>query len=431
MFDWLKELLTNNQFAQGGLLIAVASFVFYQCRQVPLTVWSQFKRVAFIEYEIQDLDRVYSWVSRWLAEQGIADRARRTTVISRWVGKKGPSQIASTHTGQGGRSTRPTLHWIPGTGLHLFRFKGHWLLINRSRDDNGGGAKDSKMDSLMMKKAYETFYIYGLKRSRSVIREMVTEARDFAVPDNDGEQVNIYYGNYGHWTHGKAMVGRSLDSVVLHARSGLDLMDHLAWFRSNREWFASRGVPWQLGFLLYGEPGNGKTSLIKAVATEQRMNIGIISLSDPDLSDSNLQELLGHASSDMIVVLEDIDCIFQERQKGDDAQGNKLTFSGLLNSLDGIMSGDGRVVIMTTNHLDKLDPALIRPGRVDMQVQLKNPNASMAAMLYDRFNPDATAAAAAEFGLDVVTRGLSMAQTQGLLLDATRAEAEEDGSNGS
>lgn len=89
------------------------------------------------------------------------------------------------------------------------------------------------------------------------------------------------------------------------------------------------------------------------------MNICMVSLSDKDMSDDQLNHLLNSAPPRSIILLEDIDAAFQQR----DAQHvNRVTFSGLLNALDGVAAQEGKLVFMTTNHVDKLDPALVRPG---------------------------------------------------------------------
>jgi chaperone BCS1 len=79
---------------------------------------------------------------------------------------------------------------------------------------------------------------------------------------------------------------------------------------------------------------------------------------------TNLRE----APMNAIILLEDVDAVFSERSAGKSAGG--VSFSGLLNALDGVASQEGRLFFMSTNHIEKLDPALIRPGRCDVKVEL-------------------------------------------------------------
>ena len=93
-------------------------------------------------------------------------------------------------------------------------------------------------------------------------------------------------------------------------------------------------------------------------------NICVLNLNERSLTDDKLAYLLATLPPRSLLLLEDVDAAFQQR----DARAATLTFSGLLNALDGVASTEERVICMTTNHIDRLDPALIRPGRVDVQV---------------------------------------------------------------
>lgn len=93
-----------------------------------------------------------------------------------------------------------------------------------------------------------------------------------------------------------------------------------------------------------------------------------------NLNDDSLNTLLNSTEVNSIILLEDIDAIFQGRESVQEKRdgGQSVTFSGLLNALDGVRSQEGRILIMTTNHKDKLDPALLRPGRADRCIELGN-----------------------------------------------------------
>jgi chaperone BCS1 len=117
--------------------------------------------------------------------------------------------------------------------------------------------------------------------------------------------------------------------------------------------------------------------------------------------------------ADSLLLLEDIDCAWNERAAKDDAK--TLTFSGLLNVLDGAATPEGRVTFMTTNHKGKLDDALIRPGRVDQQLEFKNATTEQIRELGHRFNKSAAIDAEAWAGEQI-----SMAQVQERLIQLYR-----------
>lgn len=182
-------------------------------------------------------------------------------------------------------------------------------------------------------------------------------------------------------------------------------------FMNHPEWYESKGIPHTLGLLLYGEPGTGKSSCIKAIAKDTNRHIIQVSLAEYTTQDqlNNLFftekiEVVADGQThfynipldERIYIFEDIDCLSsivekREHNNNNNNNGNMLkdmytsqsqsqskdnskaiTLNYLLNLFDGILESPNRLLIMTTNHRDKLDPALIRPGRIDIDIQFGN-----------------------------------------------------------
>jgi chaperone BCS1 len=161
-------------------------------------------------------------------------------------------------------------------------------------------------------------------------------------------------------------------------------------FIARQQWYVDRGVPYRRGYLLYGPPGSGKSSFIKALAGELDLDIAIINLSERGMTDDKLVHLLTKLPARTILLLEDADAAFTNRRQvdADGYAGATVTFSGLLNALDGVAAGEERIAFLTTNHIDRLDEALIRPGRVDMTVRISEATRHQAAEIWDRFYGD-------------------------------------------
>jgi chaperone BCS1 len=169
------------------------------------------------------------------------------------------------------------------------------------------------------------------------------------------------------------------------------IVDDVQDFISSSAWYHDRGIPYRRGYLLYGPPGTGKSSFIQALAGELDYDIAILNLSERGLTDDRLNHLLTIVPNRTLVLLEDVDAAFSNRRVQTDSDGYRganVTFSGLLNALDGVASAEERIIFLTTNHVERLDEALVRPGRVDMTVRLGEVTRYQVGRLWDRFYED-------------------------------------------
>jgi mitochondrial chaperone BCS1 len=141
----------------------------------------------------------------------------------------------------------------------------------------------------------------------------------------------------------------------------------------------------------------------------------MLSLGDSTLDDNSISELFSSIPVNSIVLMEDIDCAFIERKEGDDKR-SKVTFSGLLNAIDGVAAGEGRLLFATTNHIQRLDPALIRPGRIDRKLFIGYASRRQAEQLFLRFFPKAERSWASDFADRVPLGKTTMSTLQTHLL---------------
>ncbi|XP_073124404.1 AAA-ATPase At3g50940-like [Henckelia pumila] len=161
------------------------------------------------------------------------------------------------------------------------------------------------------------------------------------------------------------------------------ILNDLQRFVKRRDYYRKVGKAWKRGYLLYGPPGTGKSSLIAAIANY--LNFDVYDLELTDLTrNSELRKLLLGTANRSILVVEDIDCTIHLKDRStttatttkEDSSSHeeesRVTLSGLLNFVDGLWSscGDERIIIFTTNHIEKLDPALLRPGRMDVHINM-------------------------------------------------------------
>lgn len=174
--------------------------------------------------------------------------------------------------------------------------------------------------------------------------------------------------NYGDWRRQSFIQKRALGSVVLKNGQMDRIITYLKDFLDNKDAYVKADIPFRTGLLLHGEPGSGKSSTALAIANELKMNVFIIPITSL-LNDESLSDCFAAIPQNSIVILEDID--IAKGVKDRDSEDTKgVTMQGMLNVLDGFQSPPGVITIMTTNRLDVLNPAIIRPGRVDLIEEL-------------------------------------------------------------
>lgn len=328
------------------------------------------RRKFTVSVEIRDPD-VFRWFEEWLANHTYGRRCRKLNVS------------LGQDTGEEGN--QPLLVFSPGRGYHLFRYDKRFFWLSRSKDeDSSGSSKDQSLERLMRK---EYFSIQTWGRNPESVKSLLQRARELAKKRMEGK-VSVYYNTkWGDWRRVSASKGRSLDSVVLGPGIKTKLVKDVKRFLDSEEWYGDMGIPYRRGYLFYGPPGNGKTSITKAIAAHLKMDLYVISLASSGLSDEALMQAMNDTNPRSIIVIEDVDSVFENRKSTEDKKSS-LSFSGLLNAIDGVASQEGRILVMTTNHIERLDPALIREGRADVKEYFGNAGKDQIRELFVRFFPD-------------------------------------------
>jgi chaperone BCS1 len=412
------SLLEHNPFVSGGVVLMVAGAALYYLKCLPGAIYDFVERFFIVKLELLDQDESFRWMQVWLA-----DRLHKTLSISVVTRRNRPAEASSHDDSSSDQDgNKPTVYFVPAVGTYFFWYRRRLVTLNRVRQENStspallaGGA-----DARGLTRDKESFTLRMFSRNRNLARQLIEECRDRAIPD-DGK-VDVRVAQYGYWSLNARISPRPLRSVILDGRQGDELLADMQEFLAGRDWYQQVGVPYRRGYLLYGPPGNGKTSVVKALAGELDLSIYLLMLSDPDLNDNRVNDLLAKVPDRSILLLEDIDCAFRQRKRTNGKEAG-LTFSGLLNALDGVASAEGRIIVMTTNHADRLDPALIRPGRADVKLSFGNATSEQAGRLYERFFP-AHAKLAATFAGMIENRKLSMATLQDYLMLHRRDPAE-------
>jgi mitochondrial chaperone BCS1 len=298
---------------------------------------------------------------------------------------------------------RKRLKWTPSFGRHFFVHEGRILTFTRIRDDCLRGRRTEEIE------------ISCFGRNGQVLKRLMEEAKKDYL-EKDKKKTVIYRGTTDHegpfWLRCLSRTPRPMPTILLDDDKKTAFVNDIeSYLLSETErWYAIKRIPYRRGYMFYGPPGTGKSSLAFAAAGFFKLEIYIVNLYSNMITDDGLASLFQLLPKKCIVLLEDVDaagvtaerspeieeatnsdikdlgkCVIDglEKAKGGDTRA-KITLSGLLNAIDGVASQEGRILIMTTNYLQKLDEALIRPGRVDLFMEFKLADSTTVQELFYR-----------------------------------------------
>lgn len=357
----------QSQVFWGVAGFMVLGWVMWILRTVPQNIWNLFLFQLTAQLTVTNRDMAYDHIRDWMSGAQFFRRSRRLFVTSTFKGKPDEDGVEWT--------------LYPGEGWFFFWHKGKFVVLHHGTEKTDRG------------EIICTFTLRTLGRTQRPLRQLVYDIQESARDDS----VVTVHAYPGHWMPATKRNKRPIESVVLPESQKQAVVQDAEWFLHNREWFAERGVPWRRGYLLYGPPGTGKTSLVLALASHLNREVFTLNLSQ--ISGERFQEAIHEMGRYGILLMEDIDAasVTQERRpqkvgrEGDSSEDSGdalgLTMTTLLNSLDGLTSPEGIITVMTTNHPENLDQALIRPGRVDMQVHIDHPGPDEKRAMFERFFP--------------------------------------------
>ncbi|KAF4550989.1 BCS1-like protein 1 [Elsinoe fawcettii] len=383
--DSLWQQLISNPLFTGGLGLAGLGAALRYGQQGLRRTLELIRHRMLVDLEITRHDKSYPWILQWMTRQyqtQLSTPLSSLPTSERLLRRLTPGlhhlQMETGSTRLPSGQSQTSFHLVPGHGRHILRFRSAFLAVHRERV---GKSFDSAGQP------FETLKFTTLYAHRHVFEDIFAEAHALSVENVEGKTVVYTLSNMQWLPLGEPRRKRPFASVVLAEGVAGRILGDVREFLDARTWYLDRGIPYRRGYMLHGPPGTGKTSFVQALAGELDYNIAMLSLSQRGLHDDLLNRLLLNVPPRTIVLLEDADAAFSNRRQReeDGYSGGSVTFSGLLNALDGVASAEERIVFMTTNHIDRMDEALIRPGRIDMMVHLGNASEWQVEQMWDRF----------------------------------------------
>ena len=439
IIDFIKTLmpaLEANQFFQGGLVLGAFTAVLVYLKPIPGRIWSRIERYGIfsVTTEYRESQRLYKFIERWLQKNH--NSSYRHLKARLYVNED------SIDNPVWDSIEEPDKSLIPSEGIPTYCLEEADMVTEGTEE----GAKKNEKSELSLEQINDWFYIWKFKRfirisqnrdklenssnlstlynehyvfSGWFAKKAINKLLNLIIAEGEAEErlkEKTTTEIYSTTTHGDTIFMSNIDvkdisKIIIEDKK--NLIDDVIGFHTNKKWYKDRAIPYKRGYLFKGLPGNGKTSLALSIAKKFRKKIITVNLTT--ITDEGLLYCFKKLGSNSILLLEDIDAVFKEKRelknvKAITAEAKEgLNFSTLLNCLDGVFSKEGTIVIMTTNHPEVLDPALIRPGRIDIKIDISNPTiASIEEYLFLFYEKEVKL----DISKETYTKNLSMVDIQ-------------------
>ncbi|KAJ7166819.1 P-loop containing nucleoside triphosphate hydrolase protein [Mycena filopes] len=388
----LASSLISLLYSLSALRVVAFGGALETLRRLTVFLYSKFLSLFWLTAYFDEDDESFDWMQVWLAKQPAWAQARDLDISTdSFLPNHEPALLVpgeedATLTLEQGRllAYRPASMQTVAMWYH-----GRYMTFTRILARTGRRCR-----------LEETLKICVFARSHRVLNELMLEAKkEYKAAEPSSVRIYAATSSNDDWTRVASRPKRKIDSVILDPGVANLLVDDARDFLGSKAWYGARGIPFRRGYLLYGAPGSGKTSIITSIAGVLDLDVYIVSLSRTGLDDSKLSSLISELPEQCIAIMEDIDAALVHNlnrdapENDDDKTGaaaptpppSRLSLSGLLNALDGVAAQEGRILFATTNKYHALDAALCRPGRMDVHVEFKLASRYQAEKMFCSF----------------------------------------------
>ena len=347
---YIKDQLSTNQFFSAAAFASVLTAILMSLKGVPKSIWERITRITTYTATIYQTDDLYYYLTDWFNDTH-KSKVRNVEYLSRSSEDGEYPHIGDSEEENVDKGIRE----VP-VDDYFYKWVG-WRLVKISY------GKEKLENASSLKSVYLKNYtfkgIFASKAIRGLMDQVYQEYK------SKGKFPMVYQSEHNYFRRITKVGGKKITEVILNPEVKEKILSDIEIWKKSKPDYVRRGIPYRRGHCYHGPPGTGKTTIVKAVAKEFGFNVYSIDLKKTE--DDHLIHLLRDIEPGSILLFEDIDSTFDGRKS---LNKTGVTFSGFLNALDGIVEMDGVLVIITTNHIEKMDPALLRAGRMDLKVEI-------------------------------------------------------------
>lgn len=342
-----------------ALLAGGGMGILYSMKSQITSLLTKFKSRLVYTVNIYQYDELFLFIERWLYDKHQKSYRDVEACFEEEVSAHNLLTPVYSH-----EDKKKDLIYKQETTTFIITYNNKKIVINKSKE------KVEKRTENLRDLYFRKYIISGIK-ARTQIDSLLHEIIKYNEEKQDMQCIRIHTNNqYGDWEASRYKKTKPINNVILRKDVKELIINDLDSFISSEDWYNNVYIPYKRGYIFYGPPGTGKTTLALSIASYTKRRIYCMNLSCLD-DDSRIPRLFTDMRPNSILLIEDIDKIFSGRDNVDEK--SKITFSTFLNCMDGAFSQHGIITIITTNHIDKLDSALIRTGRIDVKIEVPRP----------------------------------------------------------